>query len=105
MKMVLGLGTTADLFIWGILSSAGPVQQEGAFIDIMMVLDLIDKAINGTFTKADGKLWQDTIKKLMPSGSPGKQVTTNVNATGQLLFELGKIQRVEVKLSYKQYTL
>jgi len=87
------LGTTADLFIWGILSrGAGPVQQEGAFIDIIDgSRDLIDKAINGTFTKADQKLWQDTIKKLMPSGSPGKQVTMNVNATGQLLFELGKI--------------
>ena len=87
------LGTTADLFIWGILSrGAGPVQQEGAFIDIIDgSRDLIDKAINGTFTKLRSKLWQDTIKKLMPSGSPGKQVTMNVNATGQLLFELGKI--------------
>lgn len=83
---------TADLFIWGMLSrGAGPVQQESAFIDIIDgARPLIDKAINGTFTKQDQTTWEKTISKLLPEGSPGKQVTQNVNATGQLLFELGK---------------
>ena len=83
---------TADLFIWGILSrGAGPVQQESAFIDIIAgARPLIDKAVNGTFTKQDQATWEKTINKLLPEGSPGKQVTQNVNATGQMLFELGK---------------
>jgi hypothetical protein len=83
---------TADLFIWGMLSrGAGPVQQESAFIDIIDgARPLIDKAINGTFTKQDQTTWEKTVSKLLPEGSPGKQVTQNVNATGQLLFELGK---------------
>ena len=83
---------TADLFIWGILSrGAGPVQQESAFIDIIEgARPLIDKAVNGKFTKQDQATWEQSIKKLLPEGSPGKQVTQNVNATGQMLFELGK---------------
>ena len=83
---------TADLFIWGILSrGAGPVQQESAFIDIIEgARPLIDKAVNGNFTKQDQATWEKTINKLLPEGSPGKQVTQNVNATGQMLFELGK---------------
>lgn len=83
---------TADLFIWGMLSrGAGPVQQESAFIDIIDgARPLIDKAVDGTFTKQDQTTWEQTVKKLLPEGSPGKQVTQNVNATGQLLFELGK---------------
>jgi len=83
---------TADLFIWGILSrGAGPVQQESAFIDIIEgARPLIDKAVNGNFTKQDQATWEKTINKLLPDGSPGKQVTQNVNATGQMLFELGK---------------
>lgn len=83
---------TADLFVWGILSrGAGPVQQESAFIDIIDgASDLVNKAVNGQFTKEDQVTWEQTIKKLLPEGSPGKQVTQNVNATGKLLFELGK---------------
>ena len=83
---------TADLFVWGILSrGAGPVQQESAFIDIIDgSKDLIQKAVDGNFTEADQILWENTIKNLMPKGSPGKQVTMNVNATGKLLFELSK---------------
>jgi len=83
---------TADLFIWGILSrGAGPVQQESAFIDIIEgARPLIDKAVNGNFTKQDQATWEQSIRKLLPEGSPGKQVTQNVNATGQMLFELGK---------------
>ena len=70
---------------------AGPVQQESAFIDIIDgARPLIDKAVDGTFTKQDQTTWEQTVKKLLPEGSPGKQVTQNVNATGQLLFELGK---------------
>ena len=83
---------TADLFIWGILSrGAGPVQQESAFIDIIDgASELVKKAVDGNFTKQDQANWEKSINKLMPTGSPGKQVTQNVNATGKLLFELGK---------------
>ena len=83
---------TADLFIWGILSrGAGPVQQESAFIDIIDgARPLIDKAVNGAFTKQDQVTWEKTINKLLPKGSRGNQVTMNVNATGKMLFELGK---------------
>jgi hypothetical protein len=83
---------TADLFVWGILSrGAGPVQQEAAFIDIMEdAAPLVQKVANGTFTEADMANWVDNMKKSLPEGSPGKQVTMNVNAAGKLLFELGK---------------
>ncbi len=83
---------TADLFIWGMLSrGAGPVQQESAFIDIIDAAGpFIQKAIRGEFTDADLKQWENTIKLNLPEGSPGKQVTQNVNATGKLLMELNK---------------
>lgn len=84
---------TADLFVWGILSrGAGPVQQEAAFIDIMQdARPLIQKVVDGTFSEADRIEWENTIKNSLPEGSPGKQVTMNVNAAGKLLFELSKI--------------
>lgn len=84
---------TADLFVWGILSrGAGPVQQEAAFIDIMQdARPLIQKVVDGTFSEADRVQWENTIKNSLPEGSPGKQVTMNVNAAGKLLFELSKI--------------
>ncbi|MGA0447695.1 MAG: hypothetical protein ACO3M2_12910, partial [Pseudohongiellaceae bacterium] len=83
---------TADLFVWGILSrGAGPVQQEAAFIDIMEdAAPMIEKVAAGTFDEADMANWIDNMKKSLPEGSPGKQVTMNVNAAGKLLFELGK---------------
>lgn len=83
---------TADLFVWGILSrGAGPVQQEAAFIDIMQdAAPMIQKVADGTFGEADMANWIDNMKKSLPEGSPGKQVTMNVNAAGKLLFELGK---------------
>ena len=83
---------TADLFVWGILSrGAGPVQQEAAFIDIMEdAAPLVQKVANGTFTEADMANWVNNMKKSLPEGSPGRQVTMNVNAAGKLLFELGK---------------
>jgi len=83
---------TADLFVWGILSrGAGPVQQEAAFIDIMEdAAPLIQKVADGTFDEADMNFWIDNMKKSLPEGSPSKQVTMNVNATGKLLFELSK---------------
>jgi hypothetical protein len=82
---------TANLFVWGILSrGAGPVQQESAYIDIIDDAgDLIRKAVDGKFTDADLAEWEK-ISGSLPEGSPGKQVTMNVNATGKLLFELGK---------------
>lgn len=85
-------GMTADLFVWGILSrGAGPVQQEAAFIDIMQdAAPMMEKVVNGTFDQADLDFWKDNMKKSLPEGSPGKQVTMNVNAAGKLLFELAK---------------
>lgn len=83
---------TGDLFVWGILSrGAGPVQQEAAFIDIMEdAAPIIQKVADGTFTEADMADWVNNMKKSLPEGSPGKQVTMNVNAAGKLLFELSK---------------
>jgi hypothetical protein len=83
---------TADLFVWGLLSrGAGPVQQEGAFIDIIDdAKDLINKVVGGNFTEADKEVWKSTISKSLPLGSPGRQVTQNVNATADLLLELSK---------------
>ena len=83
---------TADLFVWGLLSrGAGPVQQEGAFIDIIDdARDLINKVVAGNFTETDKETWQQTMKKSLPMGSPGRQVTQNVNATADLLLELSK---------------
>ena len=83
---------TADLFVWGLLSrGAGPVQQEGAFIDIIDdARGLINKVVGGNFTEADKEVWKSTISKSLPLGSPGRQVTQNVNATADLLLELSK---------------
>jgi hypothetical protein len=82
---------TANLFVWGILSrGAGPVQQESAYVDIIDDAgDLIRKAVDGKFTEADLAEWKK-ISGSLSEGSPGKQVTMNVNATGKLLLELGK---------------
>lgn len=82
---------TANLFVWGILSrGAGPVQQESAYIDIIdSAGDLIRKVVNGTFNNADLAKWKNISSGLV-EGSPGKQVTMNVNAAGKLLFELAK---------------
>jgi len=84
--------TTANLFVWGILSrGAGPVQQESAYIDIISDAgDLIRKAVDGTFNDADLAQWQNVMRNKLPTGSPGKQVTMNVNAAGKLLRELAK---------------
>ncbi len=84
--------TTANLFVWGILSrGAGPVQQESAYIDIIADAgDLIQKAVDGTFDDVDLAQWQNMMREKLPEGSPGKQVTMNVNAAGKLLQELAK---------------
>lgn len=85
------LEVTANLFVWGILSrGAGPMQQESAYVDIIDDAgDLIRKAVDGKFTEADLAEWKK-ISGSLAEGSPGKQVTMNVNAAGKLLFELGK---------------
>jgi len=51
---------------------------------------MMEKVVNGTFDQADLDFWKDNMKKSLPEGSPGKQVTMNVNAAGKLLFELAK---------------
>lgn len=82
--------TTTELFVWGILSrGAGPVQQESAYIDIIgSAGELLEKVTNGTFSAADEAIWRTTMSKALPAGSPGRQVTMNVNAAGKLLLEL-----------------
>lgn len=78
---------TADLFIWGILSrGAGPVQQEGAYIDVIdAAKPFVDKAISGPLSDADLDMWKTKVTGALREGSPGRQVTMNVNAAGTLL--------------------
>lgn len=84
---------TANLFVWGILSrGAGPVQQESAYIDIIAdAAPLVKKVVDGTFGDAERKTWEAEMRKLLPTGSPGKQVTMNVNAAGKLLQVLSAV--------------
>ena len=83
---------TLKLFLWGILSrGAGPVQQEAAYIDIVEdATELVQKAGRGLFTEDDIEVWKATVKKSLPPGSPGRQVTMNVNAAGKLMYEMSK---------------
>ena len=62
------------LFLWGILSrGAGPLP-EAAYIDI--VEDAAPyRAGRGFFTQDDIDTWKRTVKKYLPAGSPGRQVT------------------------------
>lgn len=78
---------TMDLFVWGILSrGAGPVQQESAFIDVIdKAYPALEKAVRQPLTDDDVDLWMTSISKEIPEGSPGKQVTMNVNAAGKLV--------------------
>jgi len=83
---------TGRLFLWGVLSrGAGPFQQEGAFIDLLEgASPYIDKAVKGTLTEADIDGWKQMVADNLPEGSPGKQVTMNGNAAGNLLLQLSK---------------
>jgi len=78
---------TMDLFVWGILSrGAGPVQQEGAFIDVIdSAYPLLEKATREPLTDDDVDRWMNTVSSVIPEGSPGKQVTMNVNAAAKLV--------------------
>jgi hypothetical protein len=78
---------TLDLFVWGILSrGAGPVQQEGAFIDVIdSAYPLLEKATREPLTEDDVDRWMTTVSSVIPEGSPGKQVTMNVNAAAKLI--------------------
>ena len=78
---------TLDLFVWGILSrGAGPVQQEGAFIDIIdNAYPILEKAKRQPLTEDDIDMWMTTVSNSIPEGSPGKQVTMNVNAAANLV--------------------
>lgn len=78
---------TMDLFVWGILSrGAGPVQQESAFIDIIdSAYPILEKATRGPLSPDDVDMWMNGISTKLPEGSPGKQVTMNVNAAGRLV--------------------
>jgi len=83
---------TGRLFLWGVLSrGAGPFQQEGAFIDLLdEATPFIDKAVKGTLTEADMPAWEQMVANSLPEGSPGKQVTMNANAAGNLLRQLSE---------------
>ena len=78
---------TADLFIWGILSrGAGPVQQEGAYIDVIdSAKPFVEKAIRGPLSDDDVALWESQVTGALQEASPGRQVTMNVNAAGRLM--------------------
>ncbi len=78
---------TMDLFVWGILSrGAGPVQQESAFIDIIdSAYPILEKATRQPLSPDDVDMWMNGISTKLPEGSPGKQVTMNVNAAGRLV--------------------
>lgn len=94
--------TTANLFLWGILSrGAGPVQQESAFLNIFEgAQPFIQKAIAGTFDEKALTQWERALGRYevspgefanrLPEGSPARQVTMNVNAAGKLLMALSE---------------
>ena len=95
---------TARLFTWGILSrGAGPMQQEGAFLDILEgATPFINKAIDGDFTEADLPAWKKMVAESLPEGSPGKQVTMNANAAGGLLKQLSQVSEGTGTTALKQ---
>jgi hypothetical protein len=84
---------TLDLFVWGILSrGAGPVQQEGAFIDIIdNAYPILEKATRQPLTEDDIDMWMTTVSGSIPEGSPGKQVTMNVNAAARLVRAMSQL--------------
>ena len=84
---------TMDLFVWGILSrGAGPVQQEGAFIDIIdSAYPILEKATREPLTDDDVDRWMTTVSSVIPEGSPGKQVTMNVNAAAKLVKAMSQL--------------
>ena len=84
---------TMDLFVWGILSrGAGPVQQEGAFIDIIdSAYPILEKATREPLTEDDVDRWMTTVSSVIPEGSPGKQVTMNVNAAAKLVKAMSQL--------------
>ena len=84
---------TLDLFIWGILSrGAGPVQQESAYIDIIdQAHPLLEKAAREPLTEDDLDRWMLEVSTSIPEGSPGKQVTMNVNAAAKLVSAISQM--------------
>ena len=84
---------TLDLFIWGILSrGAGPVQQESAYIDIIdQAHPLLEKAAREPLTEDDLDRWMLEVSTSIPEGSPGKQVTMNVNAAAKLVSAMSQM--------------
>ena len=84
---------TADLFIWGILSrGAGPVQQEGAYIDVIdSAKPFVDKAIAGPLSDSDVDMWKVQVTGALKEASPGRQVTMNVNAAGRLVQAMSQL--------------
>jgi len=101
---------TLDMFIWGILSrGAGPVQQESAFIDIIdKAHPLLEKAAREPLTEDDLDRWMLEVSTAIPEGSPGKQVTMNVNAAAKLVSAMSQLvpntNRTTLDLVHEQMT-
>jgi hypothetical protein len=101
---------TLDLFIWGILSrGAGPVQQESAYIDIIdQAHPLLEKAAREPLTEDDLDRWMIEVSTSIPEGSPGKQVTNNVNAAAKLVSAMSQMvpntNRTTLDLVHEQMT-
>ena len=101
---------TLDLFIWGILSrGAGPVQQESAYIDIIdQAHPLLEKAVREPLTDDDLDRWMLEVSTAIPEGSPGKQVTMNVNAAAKLVSAMSQMvpntNRTTLDLVHEQMT-
>ena len=101
---------TLDMFIWGILSrGAGPVQQESAFIDIIdKAHPILEKAAREPLTEDDLDRWMLEVSTAIPEGSPGKQVTMNVNAAAKLVSAMSQLvpntNRTALDLIHEQMT-
>ena len=101
---------TLDMFIWGILSrGAGPVQQETAFIDIIdKAHPILEKAVREPLTEDDLDRWMLEVSTAIPEGSPGKQVTMNVNAAAKLVSAMSQLvpntNRTALDLVHEQMT-
>lgn len=101
---------TLDMFIWGILSrGAGPVQQESAYIDIIdKAHPILEKAAREPLTEDDVDRWMLEVSTAIPEGSPGKQVTMNVNAAAKLVSAMSQLvpntNRTALDLVHEQMT-
>jgi hypothetical protein len=76
-----GADTTGRLMFWAMLSRrASAYPHESGFLDLAEAMTpLIQKAVRGEYTPADVEAGLEMIKQTIPTGSPGKSVTSNAN--------------------------